>query len=89
MKNYTFSLLGLFPFVSILSAVEPVAFTEVIKATHTEESLEISSFLGETENFEEGKQYKITGTYRTSESHRGDRTTRGGVSNFSDWNQSE
>ena len=64
MKNHIFSLLGLFSFVAILSAVEPVAFTEVIKATHSGESLEISSFLGEEVNFENGKQYKITGSYR-------------------------
>ena len=50
--------------IATLTAVEPVSFTEVIKATHAGESLEIKSLLGEKVNFEEGKQYKITGTYR-------------------------
>ena len=64
MKNQIYTLIGLFLFVITLPAVEPVPFTEVIKSTHAGESLEIESLLGEKVNFEDGKQYKITGTYK-------------------------
>jgi len=47
-----------------LLAIEKVEYSSVMTVLRQGESLSIDSFLGEKENFEKGKQYKVTGTYQ-------------------------
>ena len=63
MKNISkLFLIALLPLVSF--GIETVQYNEVVKAFRQGESLTITSFLGEEENFEKRKQYKVTGTYK-------------------------
>jgi hypothetical protein len=62
IQNTILLLVALLP--SIMCAIEPVEYNEVIKAFRQGESLTIETFLGEEANFEKGKQYKITGEYK-------------------------
>ncbi|MGZ0656576.1 hypothetical protein ACWPKS_13310 [Coraliomargarita sp. W4R72] len=62
IQNLILFLVVFLPLIGL--GVEPVEYNEVIKAFRQGESLTIDTFLGEEENFEKGKQYKITGDYK-------------------------